>query len=505
MSEIQKGLQQGINDITIPANTQNKKRGINIYTYSQLLGITGRGKEGELLTTTYDNPYFYLSPEDRIRIAQLCTPVLGIITSRQNKIASTKWTITNNKKEEDKIASKLKSIYQVYREYQKIEDVTYIIARARLYAILKTELNELLPDASNFNGCLIRWKRRNQEIAQDRNNEIEDWLHEPNSNDKWEDFIKKWVFDDHVHGCTALYKEVMNNKIENLYILPGGTVIPVREKYISSLNAYLQIIDGEEPQIFFNNELSFSQYIPTSMRSYPLVPLEALINKVAETMFFDKLMADQADGTKPPEKVVIVADSSPFGDWDKDLEVPIDPMEQKKIEEKINTPIKGGIMTFSGNTVTVADLSRENTMQIQMQRQKDIREEVALIFNATNQEVNLGGSDYVAGRETSETQERLEHEKGTYPHLKRIERIISKEVLPFRFGWGQMLEFETTKNEMAEIQLETAKINSRKYSINEIREDDNLDPFDDEEFDKPIGSQQPTGDQNNPLFTRNIE
>jgi len=496
---VEKGLTQGLNDIQMQGNVDNNKRGINIISYSSLMGMTARNKEGGLLTTTVENQYFYLSPEDRVRIAQLCTPVLGIVTSRQNKIASTKFTITNNKKEEDRIAERLKSIYQVYREYQKEQRVDFIVARARLYAILKTELTELLPDASNFNGCLIRWKRRNSQIDVDRNNEIEDWLNEPNANDKWEDFIKKWVFDDHVHGCTALYKETLNGKIENLYILPGGTVVPVKDRYISSLNAYMQIIDGLEPQIFFNDELSFSQYIPTSMRSYPLVPLEALINKVAETMFFDKLMADQADGTKPPEKVVIISDNSPFGDWDKDLEVPLDPMEQKRVEEKINTPVKGGIMTFSGNKVTVADLSRENTMGIQMQRQKDIREEVALIFNATNQEVNLSGSDYVAGRETSETQERLEHEKGTYPHFKRIERIVSKEILPFRFGWGRIFEFETTKNEMAEIQLETAKIQSGKYSVNEVREMDNLEGFDKEEYNYPQGASQQEQQQNNLL------
>lgn len=435
-NEVQMGLTQGVNDIQMLPGVDNKKRGVNIYSYSQLIGITGRGKAGDLLTTTYDNPYFYLSPEDRVKIAKLCTPVLGVVTSRQNRIAATKWVITNNKKNEDKIYERLKSLYSVYTEYKKATDITYIIASARIWAQLRVELIELLPDASNFEGCLIRWRKKNKLIAQDRNNEIEDWLSEPNANDKWEDFIKKWVFDDHIHGCTALYKEAINNKIENVYILPGGTTIPVRDRYISSLNAYIQIIDGFEPQIFFNNELSFSQYIPNSSSSYPLVPLEALINKVAETMFFDKLMADQADGTKPPEKCIIINDMNPFGNIDKDLVVPIDINEQKRIEEKINTPIKGAIMTFTGNQATLIDLSRENTMSIQMQRQKDIREEVAVIFNMSSMEVNLTGSEDVSGRAcySEDTQTLTENGWKYFHEIKDNEKIAcfnpeSKEMI----------------------------------------------------------------------------
>jgi len=115
-----------------------------------------------------------------------------------------------------------------------------------------------------------------------------------------------------------------------------------------------------------------------------------------------------------------------------------------------------------------------------------------LYFTKRNGKITIQGN-------TSETQERLEHEKGTYPHFKRIERIISKEILPFRFGWGRIFEFETTKNEMAEIQLETAKIQSGKYSVNEVREMDNLEGFDKEEYNYPQGASQQEQQQNNLL------
>lgn len=514
---IEKGLTQSAIRDSLP-ETGNKKRGINIYSYSQIMSVGAVNQGGDRVLTTYDNPYFYLSPEDRLQIAQLSTPVQGVVTSRMHRIAGTKWVITNNKKEEDRLAEKYKSVYQVYKEYAKVKtDVTYIVARARLYAELKTSFPELLPDASNFENCLIRWHKKNQMINNDKNSAIELWLSEPNANDKWDDFIRKAIFDLHVHGTISIYKETMSGKVENLHILPGGTVIPVRQSHVSSVNAYLQLIDGFDPQIFFNDELSFIQYIPTSMRSYGLVPLEALINKVAEGMFFDKLMADQADGTKPPEKCIIVNTGSPFG-GDGDLIVPTDMNEQKRLESKFNTPVKGAIMTLSGQTATVIDMSRENTMSAQMQRQKDIREDVALIFNMSNMEVNLTGSGDTSGRSTSETQQEIDQGKGITPILKLIQNRFNRDILPFRFGYGYSMEFQTTKNEREEVEIMAAKVQSGIYSVNEVRESKNLLPYDKPELDYPqgagaAGQQQgqpgglpgaPGSSAVNPMFQRSV-
>jgi hypothetical protein len=310
----------------------------------------------------------------------------------------------------------------------------------------------------------------------------------------------------HVHGVSAIQKEIIDSKLENIYHLPGGTVIPIRGVYTSSEVAYLQIIDGMEPQRFYPDELSFIQYIPVSSRSYPLVPVEALINKVAETLFFDKLMADTADGTRMPEKMIIINDASPFGDIDKDLVVPLNVDEQKRIETKMSTPIKGGVMTFTGNNATVVDLSRENTIESQRSRQKDIREECALVFNMSNMEINLSGSTFVSGRETSETQAEIDQGKGVIPILRTIEREFNLSILPMRFGAGFSLSFETSKNELEEVQLYTAKVNSGIYSINEIRVDDlNLMPFDDDSYNKPKGTAtMPDGSTMNPLNIKNI-
>jgi hypothetical protein len=220
----------------------------------------------------------------------------------------------------------------------------------------------------------------------DHAQEIEDWLAQPNINDSWADYAKKWVFDLMVHGSSATYKEIIDDKIENFYTLPGGTVLPVRSQYVGGVGAYVQIIPAMEPQLFFQDELSYTTYVPISSQSYGAIPIEALVNKVAESLLFDKLMAEQADGTRPPDKVVVFGDTTPFGgtlgEFKDDFTLPMGKAEQRRLEVKLNESKKGAIATLSGvGHPLVLDMTRENTMGVQMERQKMIREEVALVFN----------------------------------------------------------------------------------------------------------------------------
>jgi len=501
-------LTQGVNEIMQTQDPRDSKgRGIQIYSYSQLLGIQARNKTGELETNRYDNPYFYLSPEDRIRIAQLCTPVLSVVTSRMNKISAMRFIVTNDRVNEDKIYEEMKSKFQVWKEFQNAGEVEYIVARAKIKAELKTALPELLPDFSNFDNCLVRWRKRLQLIKTEQADEVYDWLQQPNASDKWMDFMKKCIFDLMIHGTVPVYKEDIDNRLENIYTLAGGTVVPIKDMYVSAKTGFIQIIDGYEPQKFYPDELSFWQYIPTTSRSYGLVPIEALINKVAESMLFDKLMADYSDGTRPPEKMIIINDQSPFGNPDKDLVIPIAVEEQKRLEEKLQTPIKHGVMTFTGNNATIVDLSRADTFATQMQRQKDIREEVAMVFNMTNMEINLTGSGDTSGRETSESQAEIEQGKGIVPILKLIETKFKHDILPFRFGHGFNIEFQTSKNEEEELRKWQLKLQTGLYSVNEIRVKDlNEQPYSGDEYNKPQGSQpQQTGTEQNPLVTRSIK
>jgi hypothetical protein len=368
-----------------------------------------------------------------------------------------------------------------------------------IYREVKKTLFDIFPDMSNFDASLLRWKKRLDMKNVNKAQEILDWFKEPNQGTKWIDFIKQWVIDLHVHGTFAFYKDRMGGRVENIYGLPGGTIIPVKTEYVSAFNAYVQIIAGYEPQIYFNDEISFSRYVSVTHRAYGIVPLEALINKVTEYLLIDKKMAEEADGTKPPEKAVLVTQASPFGDIDKTLSMPIDPDEQERMESKLNEPVKNGIRVMNGDGITVVDLSRENIMSLMSERQDQIKKECALIFNMSSMEINESGSDETSGRSTSESQIDMDQQKGTGPIKKIISEAINQDLLPFRWGDNYELTFESEDSERA--QLELLQLKKGFYTINEIRVNDlnilplspdsNGNPYNDlADVAKPDGSTQ---------------
>ena len=484
-----------------------RKRGLQVYTLSQIMPATGRGEDGQMLTTGVEQPYFFLTPMQRNEVFKLSTPVFGVVTSRMNRIAGIDFSIVPTKHSEDKIVDELKMMKQVFDEYANSADLKYLTIRARMAQKIRERLPDILPDLSNFGRSLMRWKKVIQNKQLSTGDEIKEWLMEPNNGVTWNDYIKKVVYALLVHGSEATYKQYNGDRLENFDSLPAGTVYRFKSPYFSGVDGYLQIVAGYEPQIFFAKECMYIQYLPTSAQNYPMIPLEALINKVAEGLLFDRLMAEQADGTKPPEKLVVVTNNqNPFGDFDKPEEIPMNGDEQKRLETKLNEPRKGAIMTFAGNTATVVDLTRENTMAVQSQRQKDIREEVALVFNMSNMEVNLTGSGDVSGRSTSESQQEIEQGKGIIPLLRLIEGAVTKNILPFRYGYGFSFEFVKTQNDKEKEEIDQMRLNNGKVTINELREEDNQPTFDGPEFDKPKGAGQgvPGQDQSNPLFTKNL-
>lgn len=483
-----------------------KERGMQVYTMSQLMGMTGRTKSGDLVTGTVEQPIFYLNIEEREGIFRLCAPVHAVVSGRMNRISGLPWTITCDRKNEDLLATKMKSLHQIFKEYEAVPDFKYQVARAQIVNFLRRDMPDLLPDLSNFQGAMMRWKKRIDNDHTDRAEQVQEWLLTPNLTDTWEDFVKKYVYDLLIHGNSAIYKETLSGRVENFYLLAGGTVMPLKSAFVGGLGAFAQVTQGYEPKIYYQDEISFSQYIPATARAYGYVPLEALINKIAETMLFDKLMAEQADGTKLPEKMVIVTESSPFGSMDKEFSVSMDADKQKRIETKLNQPKRGAVVTFSGNSATVVDLSRENTMEIQMQRQKDIREEVGMVFQASSMEMNLTGSEDVSGRNTAEEQSKIMMNKAILPITNQLTTKINRELLPFRFGLGYKFAFDSGADEMAQIELLAKKMTTGLFSVNEIRSDElNLDAFPGEQFELPTAAQQPQpGTEDNPMFTKGI-
>jgi len=513
-NQVNKVITQQSNEPSYSSLPKNN-RGIMVYSTSQLQQITGRDKSGRLLSWGTEQPYFYLTIHQRIEIFRLSSPVFGVITSRMHRIAGLDFNITTEKKEEDRIALELRNMKSIYDEYVSSMDLKDLTIRSIIYQRMLRYLPELKPDLSNFGGSMLRWKRNLNQHNLETCDNVKNWLMQPNQGVSWRDFVKKWVADYHIHGNASIYKSEEKGRIENFDILPGGTVYRIKGSSFNSVAGYVQIIPTYtgyhsyiEPQVYFSDELVYSEYVPSSSRAYGMIPLEALINKIAESMLFDELMANQADGTKPPEKLVIITDSNPFGAMDdtEKFDMPLDSGEQRKIEEKINTPTKGSIMTFSGNKAEVVDLSRENTMATQMQRQKDIREEVALVFSMSNMEVNLTGSDDTSGRSTSEAQAEIEQGKGIAPIAIALADAIQFGLLPYRFGNGLIFEWEKSINEFDEKDLDLKMLQTGEMTKNEIREKYNKESFG-EEYDVPdqTGMGELGENEMNPMFTQSIK
>lgn len=470
-------------------------RGVSVFSTSQLLGVTGLGKDGDRVTTTYQYPYFNLTISERVDMYRLCSPIFGVVTGRMNRIAGLEWTVTKASKDEDRIAERLKECMAIYREYEDDPTVKGLGVRLRCAAEVFRWLPEVRRDLKNFDAALRRWSRRLKAQAEDRSTEVEDWLRAPNQGDTFSDLIKKIVFDLHVHGVAAPYKEAMNGHVENVYELPGGTVYPIRGRYIGEATGYVQLVDGFDPQVMFKDEVSFLQYAPRSDASYGSIPLEALVNKVAESLLFDQRAAEMADGTKPPEKLIAFGDRSPFGALGEEFELPIDKAEQKRVEALVNEARKEAVRVITGyGTPAIVDVSRADTFQYQSERQKMVREEVGLVFGASNAEMNLTGSEATSGRETSETQERYDLYKGIYPLVQTIENFLNQDVLPYRFGSGFLFQYQPSTSETAKVDLLRKKKDSGLYSVNELRAEElGRDPFEGKQYDEPSPSQPQQG------------
>lgn len=477
-----------------------KRRGINVISFAELMGLSARGKDDELRQTYIQLPLFTLSVWERIKIFMSCSPVFGVVTSRMNRLSGMDYEIIPDTMIEDEIYEELKFLKQIYMEYEGREELKYITARSVARKKIMDRLPDVLPDMSNFEQSIVRWRHRIKAKKKNSADEIYDWLRQPNANDSIIELVKKYVFDLMVHGNASIYKEIIDGKVENIYVLPGGTVYPIRSPYIGGASGYVQWVVGYEPQVFYSDEISWSNYVPLSSISYGAVPLEALVNKVAESLLFDQLMAEQADGTKPPSKVVVFGDTnSAFGSGLEDLRqiMPMTEAEQERIETKLNTLKKNAIVTLSGvGQPMVLDLTRENTMSIQLERQKQIREEVALVYNMSNMEVNLSGSEDTSGRSTSESQERIELGKGIAPIVALLEMKFNHDILPYRYGQGYTMKIKVQLTEREQLQLEKERLESGLYTLNEIRTDFmNLMPFKGEQFEIPKGYQPETSEQ----------
>jgi hypothetical protein len=488
------------------------RRGFNVYTSTELMGVSGRDKHGEVLQSTIEQPLFQLRVDERIDMFRNSADIFGVVASRMQRIAGLEWQVVCDEKDEERQASALQDAYQIWKEYETVgpEKLDLLAIRLKMGQFVRRHLPEVLPDLSNFNSALARRRRQLRNVSEDRSSEIEEWLMTPNPGTDIYDFMKMFVFDLMVHGAAAVFKDqdTYADTVTNFYNLPGGTTIPARSKFVGGANAYFQMIDGEEPKVYFSDELSFTSYVPTTARAYGFIPLEALVNKVAEALLFDRKAAEEADGTRPPEKLIVFGDTAPFGAFDNEFDLPMPKEEQQRLETMINEARKEAIRTMSGvGTPMAVDLSRSDQFPHHMERQRQIREYVGLVFQATPIEMNLTGSDSTSGRSTSESQERIDRQRGVWPIVQMIQNFFTRDIIPYRFGTGHRFEFTPGVSEFDTVRLVKEKLQSGAFSVNEVRQEDlGKDPYQGEEYDLPQGGgqQTPGADEMNPMFTESV-
>lgn len=465
------------------------QRGYSLYSISQLMGITGQDKFGENVNGTYELPWFKLSPEERIEIAKQSSFIFGVVTSRMHRVGSRQFKVVPDLQEEDRIVAQLKLMKSTYDDFKNSDELKFKMAAALIRNEIKKELPDILDDLSNFNRALVRFNRRAKMMAQGLCNEAEDFMAKPNQRDDFEDIAKKWVFDSMVHGSSFILKNrpIPGGEIAGYSMLPGGTIFPMKAEFEPQRDFYVQMIPGRTALIYDPTELVSSVYAPVTATEFGLVPLDALVNKVAEELLSERYWAEQADGTKPPEKLIALEQRHEIGQ----MATPMDPQEQKRVERKLNIARKEAIRTITGTgPITVLDISKRDTLTGQLERVKEIKKDIALVFNMTNMEINEAGSDSTSGRETSESQQKIEEAKGTFPMIKAFQDSLTRELIWEKFGRGCRLKLMGDGDELELLETVKRKLETGAFSVNQVLvEDLNREPFDKDEFDFPPNTQ----------------
>lgn len=461
------------------------QRGYNIYHIAQVMPISGIDKHGDIQHGEYELPWFTLSPYERIEISKKSSFIFGMVTNRMNRIGSLDFAVVPEKEDLDKKIAELKRLKSIHADFINSGLEKYVMAAQLIRDEIAKTLVDVMPDLSNFNRALVRYNRKITAYKSDHCHEIEDWLMKPNKNDNFEDIVKKYVYDLLIHGTVNLYKERnQDNIITRYHILPGGSVYPLRAEYVTDFTYFAQVVPGLPTLIYDKTEIVSDSYAPTSANEYGLVPLDAVVNKVSEQLLSEAYWAGQADGTAPPEKIIAIEDRSQIPGLPP---MPMDPKEQKRIESTLNQYRKAAVRTITGTgPIAVLDISKRDMMAEQLDRIREIKKDMALVFNMTNMEINESGSDATSGRETSEAQKDQEKQKGTYPIIKSFQEKITYELITPKFGPGCRLKLKSSNDEYEQLELIKAKMETGVYSPNQILEEDlNREPFEGEKYNFP--------------------
>ena len=477
-------------------------RGINIYNLGELEGTRGRTDYGNFVQGTVQRPIFVLSVNDRVEIFKRASMLQGVVTNRAKRVSALNWKVVRKDQDFDNLIFAAKEAKEIFDEFAGNDMDDYYV-RYMAHQRIKRLIPGVKDDMSNFDSALRRYRKQILRKNEIKATEIESWLKYPSPGMSFADFRHTYVIDQMIHGGTAIYKMYSGDALSTMHILPGGSIFPYRGAFVGGPELYFQIIPTFEVKAYYAKEISYVRYVPVSWQTLGELPLEALVNKVAETILFDKRSADQADGTKPPEKAIAFGkQSSPYGGLTSDMfDDTLDVTEQKKIETKLNQARREAVITLSGvGHPAVIDLSKADTFPYQMQRQDKLLRDIALVYNMTNMEVNLAGGEFTSGKETSDTQKEIEQEKGIGPIVKKFQDFINHDIIPYRYGQGYEFEFDIGLSEQEQVELEQKMMATNTYSINEVREKRGDNPWPEDEYNRPQGpAGQPDGSVANPF------
>jgi hypothetical protein len=481
-----------INDLTF-ANKDNR-RGYAVLDERTILPQSAVDKYGNSVTVNYALANVTLDIYERLDIFRSCSVIFALVTGRMNYISGIEWKVTQKRKLEDEIVYKLRFARQIFDEFSKSKEPKHRVVAVRARQFITRYLADVLPDLSNLDRALFRWSTALRKRVENKAGEIEDWLHKPAQDCTFENFIKKIIFNTHVHGVAGVYKKHsdFSGKINELYPLPGGSVYPRAKVFVDDPSGLIQVVDNYRAQLFDDSEAAAVYYSLFDENDFA-IPLDSLVNNISEMLLFERRAADMSNGEKYPEKLVVFGQTVPWGDLTgngEGLAMPLPKQEQEKIQRVVNESRKDAILILSGHgTPAVVDISRADTFNAQSERIRMLREQIANVFGASNAEMNLTGTDSTNGRDTSQTQERKDREKGIYPHLKSIENLFNYDIIPDRYSPDWFFTFEMSQSEAEQIELWKNKLESGLFSVNEIRTMDiGVNAFDGEQFDVPHGA-----------------
>jgi hypothetical protein len=150
---------------------------------------------------------------------------------------------------------------------------------------------------------------------------------------------------------TALWQSTKRSwvEVENFYLLPGGTVMPLKNKYVGGSQAYVQITK-QRRRTAFNFGMSFlCQLHPHVGEALRFVPLESIDQHDRRGHAFQQAHADQATD-EDAQKMIVIANNNPFAGLEGTASnnYPLNPSEQKPLKTRSHATHKECHYTFTG-------------------------------------------------------------------------------------------------------------------------------------------------------------